>query len=799
MDALRDIITLYCENPDELTEAQWEALHHALETDPEAVALLREQLQMRELLDIELNEERRDFPAQVTQLVSDKAFSTQFRIRNALGLVRQRRRRRARLHRVLLPVSAAAAVALLLTAWVLHANFRVVARVQTNGEVRAVRGGAGGRVLHPEAVLFAGEELRTVDARSAALIACGEDNSIRLDGHGRLRVRRDAGARVIDVSRGALRIRFQSSPERPYLFRTPLMDVRVTGTRLRIAGGAKATGLSVVDGTVIAADRRGASEKCVAAGTSVVVSDAHKGLLWLEPLEDFESIRSGHYSRGIAPGNMPLYSIRKPAYGGEKALHVTPVGSERESGTYTVYRWIAAEGRYRAVAAGLTQPKYLDSGAPAGTASRYVVTTVDRAGNESAPSNPAAAKPGEGHDESGSEIDHGENQSDAAGASPASEDAVVEAPFLPSDVPGLLLWLDAETGVVTDEEGRVSRWTDLSGNANDLVQRNSTRQPVKTVDGDFAVVSFDGRDDTIRGPIGKTERRPHTVALAAKVRGPFGTYARMLHGRTGTGPGAVCYDGMVRDKLRLRMGYSGREVRGIVGELNQRYILTFVWNGEDSAMYVNGDLAAAGPALMPKFNQFALAGFSGFPQDVAELVMYNRALTDSERHDVERHLSDHLSGGDTTPPVPPGGLQAAAHQEGVALQWREPGAGRGPWTWAGTWHLSQTADWREYKGVTLMFKGHGSGQRLGFECQTEGPTPEAPERYVAEWTDDQPGWHQVVLFFRDFRPRSIAEAAAPNTRFDRGAVRGWTVLLEAATDDQVSHRSFVVDDVNLLK
>lgn len=51
--------------------------------------------------------------------------------------------------------------------------------------------------------------------------------------------------------------------------------------------------------------------------------------------------------------------------------------------------------------------------------------------------------------------------------------------FLPSDIAGLQLWLDAsDTASITHVAGLVSQWSDKSGNGRHMVQGTATRQPL---------------------------------------------------------------------------------------------------------------------------------------------------------------------------------------------------------------------------------------------------------------------------------------------------------------------------------
>jgi hypothetical protein len=66
-------------------------------------------------------------------------------------------------------------------------------------------------------------------------------------------------------------------------------------------------------------------------------------------------------------------------------------------------------------------------------------------------------------------------------------------PFLPTRLPGLAFWYDAE---VSSYAG--GTWRDLSGNSNDAAQPNPSRRPTKTTDqAGRRLLRFDGIDDAL--------------------------------------------------------------------------------------------------------------------------------------------------------------------------------------------------------------------------------------------------------------------------------------------------------------
>ncbi|NVO02169.1 MAG: PKD domain-containing protein [Bacteroidetes bacterium] len=71
--------------------------------------------------------------------------------------------------------------------------------------------------------------------------------------------------------------------------------------------------------------------------------------------------------------------------------------------------------------------------------------------------------------------------------------------FNPKDISNLQLWFAADSGITKDGFGKVSQWTDLSGNNNDAIQPSSSQQPLYFSNdlNQKPSVRFDGSDDLL--------------------------------------------------------------------------------------------------------------------------------------------------------------------------------------------------------------------------------------------------------------------------------------------------------------
>jgi hypothetical protein len=218
------------------------------------------------------------------------------------------------------------------------------------------------------------------------------------------------------------------------------------------------------------------------------------------------------------------------------------------------------------------------------------------------------------------------------------------APTVPDDVPagGLKLWL-AGDGLDGADGSAVSLWGDQSGAGNDAVQTTASAQPQLVADGRHGnpVVRFDGSTDWLStaGPVSSS--RQYTVfamsTLGTAASGPFyngnsaadgyGLYRGNggLYGLVHGGVQFLNYGPVQETGFQL-----DEAVRGEAGTVS------YYVNGEQSGSAIAAaPNPASGASYVGAVNPFTGGFFGG---DLAEVLVYDRGLSDAERQQVEDYL-----------------------------------------------------------------------------------------------------------------------------------------------------------------
>jgi hypothetical protein len=218
---------------------------------------------------------------------------------------------------------------------------------------------------------------------------------------------------------------------------------------------------------------------------------------------------------------------------------------------------------------------------------------------------------------------------------------------------GARLWLQADKGVVQDASNRVSSWADQSGNGANATQAVVASQPIWVDDvvGGHPVLRFDGSNDFVQFPALNQAIRTVFWVVAesdtatASYRSLLGHGSfRDFEGDYGT-PGAIWRNGIASSRV------TGGQTRvngvpvdgGVTPRPREMAVISLVTTDVTSA---------------DRFGTNPMAG-SAWWGDLAELIVFDRALGADEVRTVEQYLMSKYQIADTvTPPRvhPAGGL-----------------------------------------------------------------------------------------------------------------------------------------------
>ena len=243
----------------------------------------------------------------------------------------------------------------------------------------------------------------------------------------------------------------------------------------------------------------------------------------------------------------------------------------------------------------------------------------------------------------------------AVGTGPASASVVVtptNANFSPSDLSGLTVWLKGST-LAGSNGAALPSWADSSGNANNFAQSTTADQPALATSGigGLPAAVFNGTSDFLQS--GNVSLGTAISAFVVFERtGTAGNYTRIVEGAGGSfnftanGPTAVNEAGDGTGLL-CQIG-SGAEVDSGNGTiaLNTPYLATMVLTSGTNASqaWLNGALIGTGTLTLSatdvpiSLGGIVSTGTYTWPGKIAEIVVYNRAVTGTERGEVESYL-----------------------------------------------------------------------------------------------------------------------------------------------------------------
>lgn len=225
--------------------------------------------------------------------------------------------------------------------------------------------------------------------------------------------------------------------------------------------------------------------------------------------------------------------------------------------------------------------------------------------------------------------------------------------FSPSDVAGLVLWLDGNEGITLNGDN-VSAWADQSGNGNDFAMTTESAQPLYEATGlnGHGIVTFDGVDEylTTTGDFLASITATHFFIVVKMDYGSDTTQAIFDLGGAG-GYRFYRYGGGANNQ-EFRLEVNESVVTGVnYGDFTsdtwhlaegsysnaQGSVKGYVDGTEDDSVNASGDITiAASTSLLGRMTSggYFLLG------SIAELLIYNAVISGDDLTNIRAYLND---------------------------------------------------------------------------------------------------------------------------------------------------------------
>lgn len=236
--------------------------------------------------------------------------------------------------------------------------------------------------------------------------------------------------------------------------------------------------------------------------------------------------------------------------------------------------------------------------------------------------------------------------------------------FSPTEIPGMKLWLKADAGI-TAPGGKVSHWADQSGSANDATQSNVALRPLimnNIINGKPAV-AFNGTTDRLDGTtINGLGDSSLTVLIVMSGNNsvtedmgetPFGINNGLwIYRYTGNNSQNLIIGNNQPAATSLRspassLPNSGYGFRIFCYEKKKDSISKLYFNGNFIVNHLDHQTNSGFTNSNYYVGNGGLAWQSALNGNIAEIILYNKFLSDSNRQRLERYLNFKYAG----PPV----------------------------------------------------------------------------------------------------------------------------------------------------
>lgn len=210
------------------------------------------------------------------------------------------------------------------------------------------------------------------------------------------------------------------------------------------------------------------------------------------------------------------------------------------------------------------------------------------------------------------------------------------SPFVPTALSGCVLWLRADRGITLNGSG-VMRWTDQSGNGNDVVQNTAPDQPTVTASaiGGKPALAFNGTSQYLENSAFSITS-PLTIFAVAQYAA-VGGVEMVFSCSSG---GASYWDSSTSDTGE-GFYFNGIQVNVVVPEPGAAFVGTGLMDGTVNSFYRNNGvqvnaLSTNGTVSNLQIGAFSASDFNG--KFISEFIVYNRALVSGDISKVWTYL-----------------------------------------------------------------------------------------------------------------------------------------------------------------
>ncbi len=263
----------------------------------------------------------------------------------------------------------------------------------------------------------------------------------------------------------------------------------------------------------------------------------------------------------------------------------------------------------------------------------------------------------------------------------------------PADIGNLQIWLKADAGVVTNTSGEVVTWADQSVNARVITNvTGGTTRPLlaEGVINGRPAVQFDGIDDLLESTYSINGLQGMTIVTVTRATNNYDITAapesRAAIHWTETSPWGQTYVSPQQTNLAWRFG-TGQAANSPIytRPVEDGFTISVVvHDGVNERVSVAGETAVTQSgkfaALAGNASRFTV-GFSDwndttFDGEIAELLVFTRALTAGELNELGYYLTDKYGIATTYSDIPSFALDGSTWDDGFAGVWHfNDGAG----------------------------------------------------------------------------------------------------------------------------